>query len=81
MNTITITTENAQILLDLAQDMIRNRMAVHQVTPEIQAAVQELVSGLAAEVAVVEEVVEAAPVEAPVADTPVEEPVADTPSE
>jgi hypothetical protein len=77
MNTITVTAGAAQILLDLSQDMIRNRMAVHQVTPDIQAAVKEVADGLAelpeevavevtAEVVVeesAEEVVEAAPQE------------------
>jgi hypothetical protein len=77
MNTITVTAGAAQILLDLSQDMIRNRMAVHQVTPDIQAAVKEVADGLAElpeEVAVevtgevvveeaAEEVVEAAPQE------------------
>lgn len=77
MNTITVTAGTAQILLDLSQDMIRNRMAVHQVTPDIQAAVKEVADGLAElpeEVAVevtgevvveesAEEVVEAAPQE------------------
>jgi len=76
MNTITVTAGAAQILLDLSQDMIRNRMAVHQVTPDIQAAVKEVADGLAElpeEVAVevteevvvevTEEVVEAAPQE------------------
>jgi len=47
MNTITVTAGAAQILLDLSQDMIRNRMAVHQVTPDIQAAVKEVADGLA----------------------------------
>lgn len=74
MNTITVTAGSAQILLDFAVDMMRNRMAVHQVTPEMHVAVQEVTDGLAAlpaEVAV--EVTEEAPAEEVVAEAPASE--------
>lgn len=46
MSTISVNADNAKILLALVQDMVANRMAVHQATPEIQTAVQELAAAI-----------------------------------